>query len=236
MYIQGFLVPVPEDKQGPYLDAARWMAPISGEYGALRTVECWADDVPRGKRTDLYRAVAAEPGETVAYSWILWPDRDTWARATETMMQDERFKEMPADMPFDGKRMVFGGFELLFETGEAGAFGYVDGSVAAVPIANRDAYLDHCRALHPLFLREGALRVVDGWGSDVPDGKHTDFRRAVEATADETVAFGWIEWPDKDTRDAAWGRLMADEAMQAVPMPFDGSRMIFGAFRPILDA
>lgn len=112
---------------------------------------------------------------------------------------------------------------------------YVDMTVMAVPIASKDAYLAHSKAIDPLFREAGALSVTEAWGTDLPDGKITDFKRAVQATADETVALGWIVWPDKATRDAAWEKLMQDQRMMAVEMPFDGKRMIFGGFEVVLE-
>jgi uncharacterized protein YbaA (DUF1428 family) len=81
--------------------------------------------------------------------------------------------------------------------------------------------------------------VLDGWGDDVPDGKVTDFKRAVKAKDGETVMFGWVEWPSKDVRDMAWGKMMADPRMQpdkTHPPLFDGQRMVYGGFSPIVDA
>ena len=112
---------------------------------------------------------------------------------------------------------------------------YIDMTVMAVPIASKDAYLAHSKAIDPLFREAGALSVTEAWGTDVPDGKITDFKRAVQATADETVALGWIVWPDKATRDPAWEKLMQDQRMMAVEMPFDGKRMIFGGFEVVLE-
>lgn len=114
---------------------------------------------------------------------------------------------------------------------------YIDGFVIAVPQANREQFLAHARTFDPLFLEFGATRVVEGWGDDVPDGKQTDFRRAVQATADETVVFAWVEWPDKATRDAGVRKMMEDPRMdpEKNPMPFDGKRMIFGGFSNMLD-
>jgi uncharacterized protein YbaA (DUF1428 family) len=114
---------------------------------------------------------------------------------------------------------------------------YIDGFVAAVPNANKDAYLKHAAKFAPMFRAKGALRVVEAWGDDVPHGKLTDFYMAVKAEESETVLFSFIEWPDKATRDAAWAELMKDPAMQpgANPMPFDGKRMIYGGFASILD-
>lgn len=112
---------------------------------------------------------------------------------------------------------------------------YIDGFVAAVPTANKDAYLAHAKAAWPLFKRSGAVRMVEGWGDDVPDGTLTSFPMAVKKRDDETVVFSWVLWPDKATRDAGWQAIMADEAMKSMAMPFDGKRMIYGGFSPILD-
>ncbi len=117
---------------------------------------------------------------------------------------------------------------------------YIDGFVIAVPTANKEKFVEHARHFDAMFLELGALRVVESWGDDVPDGKLTDFRRAVQATAEETVAFSWIEWPDKATRDAGWARINllfeTDERLgpEGNPIPFDGKRMIFGGFAPVV--
>jgi uncharacterized protein YbaA (DUF1428 family) len=115
---------------------------------------------------------------------------------------------------------------------------YVDGFVLAVPTANKESYRKHAADFAPLFREFGATRVVECWGDDVPDGKLTDFRRAVQAQADETIVFSWIEFPSKEIRDAAHARMMADPRMKAMSenMPFDGKRMIFGGFTPLLDS
>jgi uncharacterized protein YbaA (DUF1428 family) len=113
---------------------------------------------------------------------------------------------------------------------------YIDGMIAAVPTANKDAYLAYARALAPIFRQHGAVKLVDTWGDDVPDGKVTDFRRAVRAKADETVVFSWVTWPDKATRDAAWPKIMQDPRMAAMTMPFDGKRMVYGGFAQLLEA
>ena len=113
---------------------------------------------------------------------------------------------------------------------------YIDGFVLAVPTANRQAFIDHAHLGDAFFVELGALRVLECWADDVPDGKLTDFRRAVQARDDETVVFSWIEWPDKATRDAAWEQLMKDERMANHDRPFDGKRMMFGGFVPVVDA
>ena len=118
---------------------------------------------------------------------------------------------------------------------------YIDGFVIAVPTANKQKFIEHARLGDGVFIDLGALRVVECWADDVPEGKVTDFAKAVQAKADETVVFSWIEWPDKKTRDAAMKKMMSgefdDERMnpEKNPMPFDGKRLIFGGFRPIVE-
>jgi uncharacterized protein YbaA (DUF1428 family) len=113
---------------------------------------------------------------------------------------------------------------------------YIDGFVIAVPTANRQQFVQHATDNDPIFMQHGALRVIECWGDDVPDGKLTDFRRAVQAKADETVVFSWIEWPDKATRDAGMQKIMEDPSFSPEnnPMPFDGKRMIYGGFAPVV--
>jgi uncharacterized protein YbaA (DUF1428 family) len=115
---------------------------------------------------------------------------------------------------------------------------YVDGFVAAVPTANRAAYHKHAAEAAAVFKEHGALRCIECWGDDVPDGKVTSFAKAVQRKADETVVFSWIEWPSKEARDAGMAKVMADPRMtpEANPMPFDGQRLIYGGFQPIVEA
>jgi uncharacterized protein YbaA (DUF1428 family) len=114
---------------------------------------------------------------------------------------------------------------------------YIDGFVMAVPTTSKDRFIEHASGSDSVFVEHGATRVLECWGDDVPVGKLTDFRRAVQATMDETVVFSWIEWPDKATRDAGMKRVMEDPRMdpKTNPMPFDGKRMIYGGFAPIVD-
>lgn len=115
---------------------------------------------------------------------------------------------------------------------------YVDGFVAAVPTANRDAYRAHSEKTLAIFREYGARRCVECWGDDVPEGKVTSFPMAVKRGDDETVVFSWVEWPSREARNDGWAKMMADPRMQpgANPMPFDGKRMIYGGFAPIVDA
>ena len=113
-YIDGFVIPVPTGKKQAYRELAKKAAPIFKEYGAERIVECWGDDVPEGKVTDFKGAVKAESGENVVFSWIVWPSKEVRDAGNEKMRNDPRMKMTP-DMPFDGKRMIFGGFEVLMD-------------------------------------------------------------------------------------------------------------------------
>ncbi len=114
---------------------------------------------------------------------------------------------------------------------------YVDGFIVAVPKANREAYIRHAAEAAPIFLEMGVTRHVEAWASDIPDGKVTDFRKAVQATEDEDVVFAWFEYPDRATRDAVGQKMMSDPRMEQMgqSMPFDGKRMIYGGFATLLD-
>ena len=234
MYFQGFVVPVPTENKQAYLDMAKKVAPMFAEFGALRTVECWGDDVMDGKVTDFKKAVQANDRETVVLAWVWWPDKATCDAAAAKMMADEQMKPS-GPLPFDGQRMIYAGFETVFDTGDNDRIGYVDGLVASVPNGSRQSFVDHAGKVARLFQEKGALRIVDGWGVAVPAGKVTDFQRAVQAKDGETVIYGWIEWPDKSTRDAGMGALMSDPRMREVAPPWNGQLAIFGGFAPILD-
>jgi len=122
---------------------------------------------------------------------------------------------------------------------------YIDGFVIAVPTANKQKFVDHAKLADGVFMDLGAIRILECWGDDVKDGKLTDFRKAVQATDDESVVFSWIEWPDKATRDAAMAKMTemmsdpskADPRMDPHknPMPFDGKRLIYGGFAPVVE-
>ena len=114
-YVDGFVVPVPAGKKEAYRKMAAQAAPVFKEYGAPQIVECWGDDVPDGKVTDFKRAVNAEAGEYVVFSWIVWPSKKARDEGNKKVMADPRMQPEANPMPFDGKRMIFGGFQVLVE-------------------------------------------------------------------------------------------------------------------------
>lgn len=113
-YVVGFLTPVPSANKERYIKSARDAWPLFKRYGALKQVETWGENIEDGKTTDFKRAVKLEEGEQVVFSWITWPDRATADAAWEKMQNDPAMKDF--DMPFDGKRMIWGGFQTVFES------------------------------------------------------------------------------------------------------------------------
>ena len=117
---------------------------------------------------------------------------------------------------------------------------YIDGFIIAVPEANKQAFIDHARLVDDLFMTLGATRILECWGDEIPGGRVTDFRRAVQAGDDEAVVFSWIEWPDRTTRDTGMARFQelakTDPRMDPAQtsIPFDGTRMIYGGFVPLV--
>ena len=114
MYVMGAVLAVPAENKDKYLEMATWMGDMFREFGALEVYENWEDDVKDGQQTDFRRAVAAKDGEKIVFSWIVWPDKATSDEAHEKMMQDERMQGSPEEMPFDGMRMIYGGFDNIY--------------------------------------------------------------------------------------------------------------------------
>jgi uncharacterized protein YbaA (DUF1428 family) len=151
------------------------------------------------------------------------------------MMSDERMKEMGANMPFDGKRMIMGGFDSIVDEGSAGGQ-FTDGMIVPVRADKRDEYRDLATKMAKVFRQHGATRVIETLADDVPHGEVTDFYRAIKAEDGETIAFSFIEWPDKAARDQAWEKIMADESLRPQgELPFNGQRMFWGGFEKIVD-
>lgn len=116
-YVDGFVIPVPKDKLDAYLDMARAAAAIWREHGATEFRECVADDVKPGKLTSFPQSVNLEDGEVVVFSWIVYPSKEVRDAANDKVMKDPRMADFmkPENMPFDGKRMIFGGFEMIVD-------------------------------------------------------------------------------------------------------------------------
>ena len=235
-YIEGFVAAVPRANKDAYRNHAAGAVSMFKEFGATRQVETWGDDVPDGKVTDFKGAVKAQPDEIVVFSWLEYPDKATRDAANKKMMDDPKMKDMGANMPFDGKRMIWGGFQPVNDSGKAERPGYIDGCLIPVPAANKADYLEMADKNAAIYKEYGATRVVDAWADDVPDGEVTDYKGAVQATEGESVIFSWIEWPSKEVRDEGWDKAMQDPRMKAMKMPFDGKRMIYGGFSTLLDA
>ncbi len=121
-YVDGFVLAVPAANKDKFIAHAREMDEYFIEYGATRVVECWGDDVQHGKQTDFFRSVEAKEDEVVCFSWIEWPDKTTRDRQMgllmELMKNDPRFDPATNPPPFDGMRMIYGGFESVLELGE----------------------------------------------------------------------------------------------------------------------
>ncbi|MHA6299736.1 DUF1428 domain-containing protein [Devosia sp. CAU 1758] len=112
-YIDGMVTAVPQANRKAYIEHASKAADMLKSWGATRVVENWGDDVPTGENTDFQRAVQAKDDEVIVFSWIEYPDKATRDAAMKKMMTPEAMKEF-GEMPFDGRRMIFGGFETLF--------------------------------------------------------------------------------------------------------------------------
>jgi uncharacterized protein YbaA (DUF1428 family) len=234
-YFEGFVAPVPEGNKDAYLKQASDFSPIFKEFGVKRHFEAWDSDVPEGKVTDFRKAVDAKPDEKVVFSWFEYPDRAARDAANEKFRSDPRMKDAMKDSPFDGKRMIIGGFDSIVEEGQ-GIGGYTDGFIVPVPEAKREDYRELAAKMAKVFRQNGATRVVEAYGTDVPKGEVTDFYRAVKAEEGEGVVFSFIEWPDRATRDEAWKKIMEDDSLKPQgEMPFSGQRMFWGGFEPIFD-
>jgi uncharacterized protein YbaA (DUF1428 family) len=234
-YFEGFIAPVPEANKAAYEEHAATFAPLVQKIGVGRMVESWDNDVPEGKLTDFRKAVDATADEKIVFSWFEYPNRQARDAANEKFMSDPHMEEMGKDMPFDGKRMIMGGFEAIVEEGSPGG-SYTDGVIVPVRDAKREEYRAIASKMAKAFLQHGANRVIESLADDVSHGKVTDFYRAVKAEDGDTIAFSFIEWPDKATRDQAWAKIMEDESLRPQgEMPFDGKRMFWGGFDKILD-
>ena len=116
-YVQGFVAAVPEANREAYRQRSEAMAAILRANGALQMVECWQADVPEGKLTSFPMAVQRKEGEAIVFSWLVWPSKETAEAAMKAVMGDEKVRREfeGMDKIFDGKRMIYGGFDVLVE-------------------------------------------------------------------------------------------------------------------------
>ena len=114
-YVDGFVAAVPTANREKYRQHAADASVVFKEFGALQVVECWGDDVPVGKLTSFPMAVQCKPDETVIFSWVVWPSKQVRDEAMGKVMADPRLQPDVNPMPFDGKRMIFGGFQKIVE-------------------------------------------------------------------------------------------------------------------------
>lgn len=233
--IQGFICAVPTANRAAFIEHADKAARAFRDLGCLSATECWGDDVPRGGATSFPLAVQAGADETVVFSWYIWPSKSAHDAVMQGPMTDPRLNPETNPMPFDGKRVVFGAFEPVLELGCPRPGGYIDGFVIAVKRDHREAFIAFARACDPIFVEHGANWIMEAWGTDIPEGKLTDFRRAVQAEPDEEIVFSWVQWPDRAARDEGNQKIMNDPRMADKPMPFDGARLIFGGFVPVVE-
>lgn len=112
-YVDGFLAAVPKANKEKFLEHARISTEVMKDCGALSVVDCWEDDVPDGKVTSMPMAVHKKEDEDIVFSWITWPSKEVRDEGMKKMMEDPRMSEETNPMPFDGKRIIFGGFKVL---------------------------------------------------------------------------------------------------------------------------
>jgi len=114
-YIDGIVAAVPNANRASYIEHARQVAEIFKEFGALRVVECWGDDVPTGKKTSFPAAVQCGADESVVFSWVVWPSKAVRDAGVARLEQDERMSGDANPMPFDGSRLIYGGFQMVLD-------------------------------------------------------------------------------------------------------------------------
>ena len=116
-YVDGYVIAVPTANKAAYIELAELSAEVFTDHGALSVVECWGDDIPDGQHTSFPLAVQCKDDETVVFSWVRWPSKAAREAGMKAAMEDDRFEGWtPDSMPFDGKRMIFGGFETIVDT------------------------------------------------------------------------------------------------------------------------
>lgn len=241
-YIEGFVIAVPTANKQKFIDHANHGDAVFLEQGATRILENWQDNVEKGHTTDFFGAVEAKDDESIVFSWIEWPNKAAQAamnaKMDDLMKTDERFSQEKNPMPFDGQRMIYGGFEPVVEEGEAMDNPYVQGFIVPVPASNKEAYRKAALDMWDIMKDYGAKRVIEAWQDDVSHGKQTDFFRSVKAEDGEIVVFSFVEWESREACDGAHDKMMQDERMKGFENeqpPFDGKRIVYGGFKPVVE-
>ncbi len=232
--ITGFIAAVPTANREAFISHAALAAEAFHDHGLTGAMEGWGDDVPAGEVTSFPKSVLAEPDESVIFSFYRWPDKVTQDTAMQSLMTDPRVDPTTNPMPFDGKRVVWGNFAPLLELGAPQDGGFYDGYVLPVPNDRKADFEAFARFCDPIFMEHGAVWTAECWELEVPDGKLTDFRRAVGAKPDEAIVFSWVQWPDRAARDAGNARIFDDPRFSTQNCPFDMTRMIYGGFAPVV--
>ncbi len=212
-YFEGFVVPVPEANEGAYRKHSADFAPVLQGAGVKRMVETWESDVPEGKLTDFRKAVDARPAEKIVFSWFEYPDR-AGARCRECE-NDERSAHGRDGQGYALRRQAHDHGRVRCDRRRRLGRRRLHRRLGGAGTLEQARRLSRARLEKCRFFREyGATRIVEAWGDDVSKGEVTDFFRAVKAEDGENVVFAFIEWPDKQTRDSAWEKIMKDERMQ----------------------
>lgn len=232
-YIEAMLGSAPTDKKEAYREAAQTMSAIFHKHGALRTLDAWGVQVPRGGETDMHRAVQAQDGETIVFACMEWESKEArdkgFAAAEPEMMRANAFP------PLNGALAIFGRFEPLVVSGHEKAAGYIDVMFGSVEQGKKELYTAACASYPPYFLDNGALRGGDCWGAEVPRGEKTDIYKAVQSKDGEVPVFGWIEWDSQQASDDGTRAAMAAMYKAKVaPPPMDNDLAIHGGFEVLV--
>lgn len=238
-YVDGFLIAVPNNRLDEYKTMAELGRTVWMDHGATAYLEAVADDVPYGEVTSFPRAVMAKEDETVIFSFIVYPSKEVRDACMKKVFEDDRMKGSMDNAPFDGKRMIFGGFDAILTPEKLdGNAGYVDGFVMPVEANRLDEYRRIAKESAPMWKDFGAVAIGETLADDAPVGELTSFPRSVQAKDGETVGFGYVIYESREHRDAVNAKMMADKRFEELmrSIPVDGKRMIFGGFRTIVHA
>lgn len=241
-YAHGFIAAVPQANRDVYRRHAKKVGEVFRENGASQVMECWEEEVPDGEVTSFPLAVRRKEGEAVVFSWYRWPSKEVADAGMKATMADERVRCEAGQVGkiFDGKRIIYGGFDVVAEKrADAGIdTPYVHGMAAAVVASRREAYAKCAGEMGAILRERGALEVVDCWEEAVPEGELTSFPKAVLREEGEAVVFSWILWPSKEAGRAGMGAMREDARLANLFEEIGGmmnlKRLIHGGFTPLV--